>query len=288
MALERAAYETPPPLAPLPVFSGGMMGMFAGAMAGGTGGAPLGPSTAPASQAPSPAASGPPRSISTAAEAPGESDCLADLAKNQRKHPRNFELGLAGSDYRTTGDFGSAGSGAVSAADGNIAAYNLMIDAIREAIRSSERLASVLEDAADDGPISAAKSREIAAAEAAAAYDATLYAARCSSAAEARFVSAILNSDALQGALAAAKENQRHYDTYPWKKIPIPRYSRSDGAHRRLAALAARAEAAVMSLHKGRPGGIGRWESIEEVKRAGMLCSIDECVAGVLPGYAAQ
>ena len=118
--------------------------------------------------------------------------------------------------------------------------------------------------------------------------DNTLYAVKCSSAAEARFVSAILNSDALQGALAAAKENQRHYDTYPWKKIPIPRYSRSKAAHRRLAALAAQAEAAVMSLHGGRPGGIGRRGSIEEVRSAGILGRIDECVAGVLPGYAAQ
>ena len=184
-----ASYEAfmETPMAPLLEFSGGMMDMFAGTMAGGTGGAPLGPPTAPASQAPSPApaASGPPRSIATAAEASDEADYLADLAKNQRKHLRNFELGLAGSDYRTTGDFGSAGSSAAYAADGNIAAYNPMIDATREAIRASEWLAGVLEDAADDGSISAAESREIAAAEAAAteagtaaaaAYDATLYA----------------------------------------------------------------------------------------------------------------
>ena len=266
-------------------------------MAGGTGGAPLGPPTAPASQAPASAASGPPRSISTAAEASDEADYLADLAKNRRKRPCNFDLGLAGSGYRTTGDFGSAGSGAASAADGNIAAYNPMIDATREAMRAGERLAGALEDATDDGSISAAESREIAATEAAAteagtaaaaAYDAAPYAAHCPSAAEARFVSAILNSDALQGALAAAKEDQRHYDAYPWKKIPIPRYSRSEAAHRRLAALAARAEAAVMSLHGGRPGGAGRRGSIEEVRRAGILGRIDECVAGVLPGYAAQ
>ena len=138
------------------------------------------PSTARQTHSPSA-----PRSVETAAEASDEADYLADLAKNQRKHLRNFELGLAGSDYRTTGDFGSAGSSAAYSVDGNIAAYNPMIDAIREAIRSSERLAGVLEDAAEDGSISASESDAIAGAyaaaseagtAAAAAYDATPYA----------------------------------------------------------------------------------------------------------------
>lgn len=182
-----ASYEAfmATPMAPLLEFSGGMMDMFAGAMAG-TGGASIDLSMPPpASQAPATNAPAPPRSVATAGEASDEADYLADLAKNQRKHLRNFELGLAGSDYRTTGDFGSAGSSAASAAGGNIAAYNPMIDAIREAIRASERLASVLEDAAEDGSISAAESDAIegayAAADeagtaAAAAYDATPYA----------------------------------------------------------------------------------------------------------------
>ena len=116
--------------------------------------------------------------------------------------------------------------------------------------------------------------------------DNTIYAVRCASAAEARYVSAILNSDALQGALAGAKENQRHYDTYPWKKIPIPRYSRAEDSHRRLAALAGRAEAAVASLHRSDPGGACRRGSIEAVRRAGILGRIDECVAVVLPEHA--
>lgn len=116
--------------------------------------------------------------------------------------------------------------------------------------------------------------------------DNTLYSVRCASAAEARFVSALLNSDALQGALAAAKENQRHYDTYPWKKIPIPRYGRADEAHRRLASLAGRAEAAVTALHGRDPAGAGRAESIMEVREAGIMGRIDELAAEVLPEYA--
>ena len=116
--------------------------------------------------------------------------------------------------------------------------------------------------------------------------DNTVYSARCASAAEARYVAAILNSDALQGSLSGAKENQRHYDTYPWKKIPIPRYSRAEEPHRRLAALAGRAEAAVLSLRGLDPGAAGRRGSIEEVRRTGILGRIDECVAKVLPGYA--
>ena len=166
------------PLAPLLEFSDGMMDMFAGGMDGSNGDMQEGSPPAPLP----PAA---PRSVETAAEAADEADYLADLAENRRKNLRNFELGMAGSDYRSTGDFGSAGSSAAYAADGNIAVYNPMIDAIREAIRAGERLAGILEDAASDGKISAAESDAIASAEAGAAeagraaaaeYDATSYA----------------------------------------------------------------------------------------------------------------
>ena len=144
------------------------------------GGAPQGSPPAPAPQPPVV-----PRSVETAAEASDEADYLFDLAENRRKNLRNFELGLAGSDYRTTGDFGSAGSSAAYAANGNIAVYNPLIDAIREAIRAGERLAGILEDAASDGKLTASESSAIAGAEAkaseagraaAAAYDATSYA----------------------------------------------------------------------------------------------------------------
>ena len=170
---EAAAYEAimATPLAAFLELSDGMMDMFAGE-------AGLGVPAEPAQ----PAAQ---RRITTAAEAADEADYLSDLAKDRRKHLRNFELGMAGSDYRTTGDFGSAGSAAAHAADGRIAVYNPMIDAIRDAIRAGERLAGILEDAARDGKISAVEVGAIADAEdaageagraAAAAYDATRYA----------------------------------------------------------------------------------------------------------------
>lgn len=116
--------------------------------------------------------------------------------------------------------------------------------------------------------------------------DNTLYSVRCSSAAEARYASALLNSDALQAALSAAKENQRHYDTYPWRKIPLPRFRRADAAHRRLASLAGRAEALVTAMHERIEGGASRPRSLEEVRRGGTMAEIDGCVAEVLPGYA--
>lgn len=116
--------------------------------------------------------------------------------------------------------------------------------------------------------------------------DNTLYSVRCASAAEARFVSALLNSDALQGALAAAKENQRHYDTYLWRKVPLPRFRRADAVHRRLAALAGRAEARVLAMHGRHPDGASRGRSVEEARKSGIMGEIDECVAAVLPGYA--
>lgn len=116
--------------------------------------------------------------------------------------------------------------------------------------------------------------------------DNTLYSVRCSSAAEARYASALLNSDALQAALAAAKENQRHYDTYPWRKIPLPRFRRADAAHRRLASLARRAEALVTAMHGRNEGGASRPSSLEEVRKSGTMAEIDVCAAEVLPGYA--
>ena len=116
--------------------------------------------------------------------------------------------------------------------------------------------------------------------------DNTLYSVRCSSAAEARYASALLNSDALQAALAAAKENQRHYDTYPWRKIPLPRFRRTDAAHRRLASLARRAEALVTAMHGRNEGGASRPSSLEEVRKSGTMAEIDGCAAEVLPGYA--
>ena len=117
--------------------------------------------------------------------------------------------------------------------------------------------------------------------------DNTLYSVQCASAAEARFVSALLNSDALQDALAATKENQRHYDTYLWRKIPLPRFRRADDIHRRLAALARRAEARVMAMRGRRQGGAGgRARSVEEVRKSGVMGEIDRRVAAVLPGYA--
>ena len=58
----------------------------------------------------------PQRRVATAAEAADESSYLASLAGDQRRHLRSFQLGMAGSDYRTTGVFGSAGSNAAYAA----------------------------------------------------------------------------------------------------------------------------------------------------------------------------
>lgn len=116
--------------------------------------------------------------------------------------------------------------------------------------------------------------------------DNTLYSVRCSSMAEARYASALLNSDALQAALAAAKENQRHYDTYPWRKVPLPRYRRADAAHRRLASLARRAEALVTAMHGRAEGGASRPSSLEEVRKSGTMAEIDGCAAEALPGYA--
>ena len=116
--------------------------------------------------------------------------------------------------------------------------------------------------------------------------DNTLYEVRCSSAAESHYVSALLNSDALQSAFTGTKENPRHYDTYLWKKIPLPRFRRADAVHRRLAGLGQRAEDAVMALIKGQ-GGASRPGSLKAARDSGIMEKIDDCAADLLPDYVA-
>ena len=113
-----------------------------------------------------------------------------------------------------------------------------------------------------------------------------LYRVPCLSEDEAHFLSGLLNADALQDALSQTKENDNNYDTYLWKKVPIPRYDRADGRHGRLAALARGAqEAALGACNSG--SAAGRSDVLRLLRDAGISAGIDDAVRSVLPEHAA-
>ena len=113
-----------------------------------------------------------------------------------------------------------------------------------------------------------------------------LYRVPCSSADEAHFLSGLLNADAIQGALSQTKENDNNYDTYLWKKMPIPRYDPADGRHGRLAALARGAQEAALGACGADPAA-RRSDVLRLLRDAGISSDIDDAVRSVLPGHAA-
>lgn len=159
-------------------FQEGLMAAFAGALDDGHAGGPV-PSEPTTCPTPSELAARAAPDDREADEVADDAGYIDDLAQQRRQHLRDFEAGLSGAyTFRANGDFGSAGSSAAGMADGDISAYDDMLDAIKDAIRAAERQADVMERAAKNGVISADESSEIAMATAATG------AAECSAAAE--------------------------------------------------------------------------------------------------------
>ena len=80
-------------------------------------------------------------------------------------------------------------------------------------------------------------------------YD-SLYVAETKSADEALFLTAMLNSDALQPAYQSTKKTDRHFTTHFWHEIPLPRYNSKNEMHKKLATLAAEAEEVADALQQ--------------------------------------
>jgi hypothetical protein len=81
--------------------------------------------------------------------------------------------------------------------------------------------------------------------------DHKLYWAACASIDEARYLSAILNSETVTLEVrqyqARGEHNPRDFDKYVWQ-LPIPEFDPASQRHRRLAELASQAESVVASL----------------------------------------
>ena len=120
----------------------------------------------------------------------------------------------------------------------------------------------------------------------------TVYYVGCQSRAEARFLTAVLNAEALRPALLQARRNGMDFAAHPWKTIPIPRYDGSSALHRRLARLAGRSETVAAGACSGADTGAA---SPMRARRAvaAALCEdgasgeIDAACAELLPRHAA-
>ena len=120
----------------------------------------------------------------------------------------------------------------------------------------------------------------------------TVYYVGCRSLSEARFLTAVLNAEALRPALLQARRNGMDFAAHPWKTIPIPRYDGSSALHRRLARLAGRSETVAAEACSGADMGAA---SPMRARRAvaAALCEdgasgeIDAACAELLPRHAA-
>ena len=120
--------------------------------------------------------------------------------------------------------------------------------------------------------------------------DYTLYRLAVESEAEAGYLVALMNAGCLARAFAESKESGRHFQLHPWRKIPIPRYDKTNASHRRLAQLCSAIErVATRSVAKelaDRPdlGQVGLSKAIREAVAASEEgAEIESIAARLLP-----
>ena len=116
----------------------------------------------------------------------------------------------------------------------------------------------------------------------------TLYWAQCRTFDEAKYLSAVLNADAMRGAITATKKGSLDIASEPFKEIPMRRFDPENRAHARLAALAGECEPVVRKA-AGRAAGLNarRKAAREALRKSGRMGQIDELCAEILPDHAA-
>ena len=80
--------------------------------------------------------------------------------------------------------------------------------------------------------------------------DSSLYRVGTKSMSEALFLVAILNANIMQDRFKQTKKSDRHFHTYFWREVPIPRFKKDDENHVLLAELAKRAESVAAGVDK--------------------------------------
>ena len=105
----------------------------------------------------------------------------------------------------------------------------------------------------------------------------SLFSVPCSSPDEARFLSAILNADAMLPAFRAARKSDRHFVTHIWREVPIPRYDGQSELHRDLAEFSASAERIAKRTWTADYGAVKARRLMRDALRAdGVAGSIDD------------
>ena len=117
--------------------------------------------------------------------------------------------------------------------------------------------------------------------------DSSIFRRKVASAAEAQYLLALLNAPCLKKAFKKSRTSGRHFQTNPWRAVPIPAYDPTNPVHIRLAALAAQSERAVTQL--GIPAETGQVAASKKIREhlaeTGVLPQIDQQVKLILPNH---
>lgn len=114
--------------------------------------------------------------------------------------------------------------------------------------------------------------------------DSSLYSVACASITESNFLSGMINSNALQAVFTESKKSPRHYHTYYWNNVPIPRFDRNNNWHRGVASLADEAACIANAFLKNNSHA-SRKIILDVIQNSGVLEKLDHAVSMVLPKY---
>ena len=91
------------------------------------------------------------------------------------------------------------------------------------------------------------------------------------------FLTAILNADCLADRFRQTRKSDRHFQTYFWGEVPIPRYDPKNKDHVKLTKLALRAERVASRI------SIPTYNEIKQnLTREGVSCDIDVIVSSII------
>lgn len=119
-----------------------------------------------------------------------------------------------------------------------------------------------------------------------------LFYVKCKSDDEASFLTAILNSNAMLPAFKASRKSDRHFTAHIWREVPIPRYDRSNIAHKNLAGLGKRAESIALDAYRGLDVGLTvqkyRLLVKDALLQSGVSDQIDSVCRHLFPDHAVR
>ena len=110
---------------------------------------------------------------------------------------------------------------------------------------------------------------------------------------EAAYLVAVLNASALTRTFADCRSSGRDFHLYPWRRVPIPLYDSENSCHKKLAALAKKAEKAVKSWleHPENSKIPNQKKTSGDIRdflaENGIFPDIDKEVKKILPNHAA-